>query len=455
MKGERKRQEGFSRPPLQKQIRWQGGSKPYHRSYGQKRTSGQSTPKKPLKWQLTFQEPKAQIVEEPKAHISVMLSTQKCVNCQSYNAKTACFGFHSCTKTCEQSTGGGKNISLYHQLESNNPGPVGPSYGAGLPHSFQGGASSSARTSTMSVFRGTNEVFARGGNLLAGEGGSGDSGACCLGRRVLLDPLPGAQDRRSDEAGHKSKSTELLGSSPALQDGRYIHMLRDIVAQDECMACQTGSEGRLLHSTNPSGSLEVPLLRGGPGSLPIHVSTIRSILCSLGFYQSAKASRCLPKKRRGSPYRLYRLYPSDRKNAGRSSESHGCLDCSIRGSGFHSQYGEVCVDFFPADRIPGITVEYNQYVPDTPWSQDQDDSERSCSASSPGQLQRTQAGTVYWEAECCIPGSLPSPTVLSPPSAGPTRSPSQGQSELRHISLVVSGVSGGGSMVAGAPDPME
>ena len=167
----------------------------------------------------------------------------KCVNCQSYNAKTACFGFHSGTKTCEQSTGGGKNVSLCHQLESNNPEQVGPSHGAGLPHSFQGGASSSARTSTMSVFRGTNEAFARRGNLLAGEGGSGDSGACCLGRRVLLDPLPGAQDGRSDEAGHKSKSIELLGSSPALQDGRYPYVSGYSSARR--MACQTGSEGRL------------------------------------------------------------------------------------------------------------------------------------------------------------------------------------------------------------------
>ena len=69
------------------------------------------------------------------------------------------------------------------------------------------------------------------------------------------------------------------------------------------MACQTGSEGHLLHSTNPSGSLEVPLLRDGPGSLPIHLSTIWSILCSLGFYQSVKASHCLPEKCRGSPYK--------------------------------------------------------------------------------------------------------------------------------------------------------
>ena len=136
------------------------------------------------------------------------------------------------------------------------------------------------------------------------------------------------------DTGHKSKSTELLGSSPALQDGRYPYVAGYSSARR--MACQTGSEGRLLHSTNPSGSLEVPSLRGGPGSLPIHMSTIRSILCSLGFYQSAKASRCLPKKRRGSPYRLYiAISYSDRENAGRSSESHGCLDRSIlEGLGF-------------------------------------------------------------------------------------------------------------------------
>ena len=72
-----------------------------------------------------------------------------------------------------------------------------------------------------------------------------------------------------------------------------------------------------------------------------------------------------------------------------------------------------------------------------------------------GQIQHAQAGTVYRETECCVPGSISSPAVLSPPSEGPTRSPSQGRSELRHNSSIVSGVPGGGSMVAGAPDPME
>ena len=36
---------------------------------------------------------------------------------------------------------------------------MGPSYSAGLPHSFQGGTSSSTRSSTMSVFRGSDEAL--------------------------------------------------------------------------------------------------------------------------------------------------------------------------------------------------------------------------------------------------------------------------------------------------------
>ena len=159
----------------------------------------------------------------------------KCVNCQSYNAKTACFGFHSGTKACEQSIGSGKNFPLCHQLEGNNRGPMGPLYGAGLPHSFQGGTSSSARSSTMPVFRGSDEAFARGGIFLAGEGSSGDSGACCLERRVLLDPLPGTQDRRSDKAHHKPKSAELL-VHPQHFKMEGIHTLREIVVQDKWLA---------------------------------------------------------------------------------------------------------------------------------------------------------------------------------------------------------------------------
>ena len=186
---ERKRQEGFFKaPPPAKADPVAGGEQALPSKLWSERDFRPERTQKAAGMAINFSRAEGSDCRRAKGSFICNAVNTKCVNCQSYNAKTTCFGFHSGTKTCEQSTGGGKNVSLCHQLESNNPGPVGPSYGAGLPRSFQGGASSSARTSTMSVFRGTNEAFARGGNLLAGEGGSGDSGACCLGRRVFTRP---------------------------------------------------------------------------------------------------------------------------------------------------------------------------------------------------------------------------------------------------------------------------
>ena len=123
-----------------------------------------------------------------------------------------------------------------------------------------------------------------------------------------------------------------------------IHTLRDIVAQDEWLAKLDLKDA---YFTVPIHRDHWKFLRFVVDQVHCQFTclpSVRSILCSLGFYQIAKASRCLPKKCRGSPYRLYKRYHSDRKNAGRNSESHGRLDRSIRGSEFHSQYGEVCVD---------------------------------------------------------------------------------------------------------------
>ena len=134
---------------------------------------------------------------------------------------------HSGTKTCEQSTGSWKNFSLCNQLESNNGVSVGPSYSAGFPQSFQGGAPPNSPSSSIP----TNQVNAQGSFFLAGERSGSDSGARCLGRGVLLDPLLGAQDGRSDEASHKPKSTEFLSSPPAFQDGEYPHTTEQDIAK--------------------------------------------------------------------------------------------------------------------------------------------------------------------------------------------------------------------------------
>ena len=151
----------------------------------------------------------------------------KCVNCESYIAETACFGLHSGTETCEQSSGGGKNFSLCHQLEGDSEGSMGPSHSTGVPHPFQGGASPNVPSPTLSVLGGANETVARGSGFLAGEGSSGDSGPHCVRGQFLLNPLSSAQDRRSNEASHKPESPQFLGSTSTLQDGGYPHATGD------------------------------------------------------------------------------------------------------------------------------------------------------------------------------------------------------------------------------------
>ena len=185
------------------------------------------------------------------------------------------------------------------------------------------------------------------------------------------------------------------------------------------------------------------------------MSPVRSVLCSLGFYQGAKTGRCFYEKLRSSPYRLYRRYSDNRHIPGQGSESRGGFDRSIRGPGVHSEHAEVGIDSVPADQISGAAGGYAHYVSEPPRSQDQSDPGRGHSAPSTGQHQCSQVGTVYRETECCLPGSVPSPAVLSPPSEGPPWGPVQRQSELRIIAPAVSGISGRGSMVAAAPVPME
>ena len=83
----------------------------------------------------------------------------KCVNCEPYNAKVACYGFFSGTKSSGQSTGSGKNFPLCHQLEGDNGGSVGPACSTGVSHPFQGRSSPSAPSSTLPVCGRSDEPF--------------------------------------------------------------------------------------------------------------------------------------------------------------------------------------------------------------------------------------------------------------------------------------------------------
>ena len=234
-----------------------------------------------------------------------------------------------------------------------------------------------------------------------------------------------------------------------------IHTLREIVAQDDWLAKLDLKDAYFTGSPNRSGTPEVPSICGGRNPISVYVSPIRSVLRSLGIHQGSKTGRCIPKKFRSSPYCLYRRYAGDREIPSRGCRSRGGTECSVRGSGFRYQQGEVHNNSISTDRVPGSAGGYFHYDPEPPRSQDQDDSGRSNSASSTGQYQCSKGSSVYWETKRCSPGSVPSSPVLSKPAERPSRGPGQGQSELRILTPTLSGISRGNSMVAGAPDTVE
>ena len=380
-----------------------------------------------------------------KGSITCNVFNTKCVNCEPYNAKVACCGFHSGTKSYGQSTSSGKNFPLCHQLEVDNGGSVGPAYSTGIPYFFQGRTSPNAPSSTLPIFRGSGESFTRGSDFVGEERSGGDSGSLRFGEGVLFDPFLSTQVGRSDAASHQPQIPQFW-VRPQHFKVEGIHMLREIVAQDDWLAKLDLKDAYFT----------VPIaFCGGPSPISIYVSPVRSVLRSLGIHQGSKTGCCSSKRFRSSPYCLYRRYAGDRKIPSRNSGLRGGVDRSIRRSEVHNQQGEVRVDSISTDRVSGSSGGYFHHVPEPPRSQNQDDSGRSYSASSTEQYQCSKGSSVYRETECCSPGGVPSTSVLSTPTEIPAGGPGQWQPELRIVAPTLSGVSRGNSVVAGAPDSLE
>ena len=172
-----------------------------------------------------------------KGSIICNVFNTKCVNCEPYNAKVACCGFHSGTKSYGQSTSSGKNFPLCHQLEINNGGSVGPTYSTGIPYSFQGRTSPNAPSSTLPIFGGSDESFTRGSDFVGEERSGGDSGSLRFGDcewfYSTLFLVPKSEGRMRPVINLKSLNFWVRPQHFKMEG---IHTLREIVAQDDWLA---------------------------------------------------------------------------------------------------------------------------------------------------------------------------------------------------------------------------
>ena len=145
----------------------------------------------------------------------------------------------------------------------------------------------------------------------SGEGGTpvpvgeGDSSPCNrLSQGFLLEYIPGTQKEWPNETRNQPEAVEQVGEYRALQDGGNLHPEGPVEVRG--LACEGGSERRLLHSSHRDQSSAIPEIYARGEELSVYLPPLWPILCTLHLHQSTEASND-PSQVLGSPNnRLYR-----------------------------------------------------------------------------------------------------------------------------------------------------
>ena len=373
--------------------------------------------------------------------------------CESYNAKIACYRVCHTSKSAKQSPGGGQASPLCGQLASSHCGPLGIEYCSGISNSLPGGTETGSDSSPLSVSSRSASPTAGRVGLTGKQRGYHSSGAHNTSGRFLLHRILGSKEGGSVETGHQPQSPQLVGSTTTFQDGGYSHLKR--AASQERLASQVGPEGCLLHCPDPSGSPEVPSVRSGTGSLPVHLPSVRSILCSLGVHEGSSPCGSLPPDS-GSPNDcLHRRYVDHGRVPGCGTgprDRHGCI---IRRTRLHSKHGQVRVKPYSTVGVSRLAGELCRSSPSSTRGEDQANPRRGLTAASSRDMHCSQVSTVHRQVDCYITSSISCPAFLPPPTERPTADPVSERAGLQFFSPAFSGSSRGDTVVATTSLPME
>ena len=126
--------------------------------------------------------------------------------------------------------------------------------------------------------------------------------------RLLLQPVFGPQKRRGYEASHQSEEPQHLYPSPPFQDGGPPHI--EGSPEERRLDDQGRSEGCILHDPHPAAGQMFPAFLHGKPRLPVFVSAVRPVLCSLGLYQDPEASTNSAQRARSEASGIHRRHLS-------------------------------------------------------------------------------------------------------------------------------------------------
>uniref|UniRef100_A0A1X7TG64 Uncharacterized protein n=1 Tax=Amphimedon queenslandica TaxID=400682 RepID=A0A1X7TG64_AMPQE len=260
--------------------------------------------------------------------------------------------------------------------------------------------------------RGRQNAFQGSNNRVAPSGSR---------ERVLFQPIPCSQEGWWHEASNKSKKPQRARSPPAFQDGGlpYLkghHKERGLDDKDR-------PKGRFLHDSNPPVPPSSPTLRCSRLPLPVHMSAIQPVLCSLGLYQDPEASSNPTQRARSEASGIHRQYPCLGR-VGRASEGpYGGTGIPTRKSGLYNPPREVSDGLDPGDKIPGDDGGLPLPGASSAWSKNKEGQARGCKDGKPARPSHSSRGvTPTGETQFSVPGSSSRPSLLQRNPEGPNSS---------------------------------
>ena len=277
----------------------------------------------------------------------------------------------------DSTTGGGKHTShcreistLSQKLAVSHTRPLGAQCSAGLQDRIPVRAVSEVTPQSGGDVTLRAEPHNRRGSKAAIQRSSSGASSDGSRSRFLLEPIPSPQEGRRHEASDKLKMPQRVCCPSTLQDGGTTHSQG--LAQKVRLDDQAGSEGCVLHDPHPQlEQTSSTLLRAEP-SLPVYMSAIRPVLCSLGLYQDPEASTD-PAQRVGSEasgvHRRHSRHGGDGREVQRP---HGGSALFTRKPGLYDTPREENYHANPGNRVPRHGSGFPDHGAKTIWAKDKE-----------------------------------------------------------------------------------
>ena len=255
--------------------------------------------------------------------------------CKPYNRTPYSARFHKATDSTAVTMCGQETESLSHELESDNIRQVGVGR---ISKPLHQPTNPGALAKPSYILRRAKLIAADRGEHSIREGCYHPGAEPSSSREFLFNPVSCSQERRSDETSHQPQKIERLGGTPALQDG---YGDTQGAVEDERLDGEGRSQRRLLHHPNTYRSSTFLKVQSGSTTLPVHLPTIRPVLCPMGVHQGDETP-CHPPTEYGGTYdSLYRRHTADGRVHQSGRGSSGSPDILANRSGLCHQHTQV------------------------------------------------------------------------------------------------------------------